>query len=395
MNILLLSFYYPPDLCAGSFRAHALSKALVERMAPVDRLDVLTTRPNRYASFTEPAPDTENQRSLHIERLPIPTHQSGMKDQSIAFYHYVKGVWRSLKGKQYDLIIATSSRLATAALGDRVARRLKVPLYLDIRDIFTDTMKDLFAGRPLLVFLPILRLVERTTVTKATRVNLVSEGFRDYFHKIAPEQQFSFYPNGIDEEFIGRDFSKQAKKDQITILYAGNIGAGQGLHSILPQAATLLGNSYQIKVVGDGGMRRKLEDRIRQSGIDNLEVVDPVSRDRLLTLYQESDCLLLHLNDYEAFRKVLPSKIFEYGATGKPILAGVSGFARSFVKRELTNSAIFDPCDAQGMLKAVQKLPMIMSERKEFVERYRRRNIMEHMADDILQCLTTSGTGRQ
>ena len=47
-----------------------------------------------------------------------------------------------------------------------------------------------------------------------------------------------------------------------------------------------------------------------------------------------TDVLFLHLNDYSAFRKVIPSKIFEYAATGKPIVAGVSGYAAEFLRHE-------------------------------------------------------------
>ena len=45
--------------------------------------------------------------------------------------------------------------------------------------------------------------------------------------------------------------------------------------------------------------------------------------------------LFIHLNAYPAFEKVLPSKIFEYAATGKPILAGVSGYSADFIRNNL------------------------------------------------------------
>ena len=42
-----------------------------------------------------------------------------------------------------------------------------------------------------------------------------------------------------------------------------------------------------------------------------MTLINPVSRDELRIFYDQSDFLFLHLNDYQAFRKVLPSKIFE------------------------------------------------------------------------------------
>jgi len=106
------------------------------------------------------------------------------------------------------VVFATSSRLFTAFLGAVIARMKSARLYLDIRDIFTDTMKSLLSPPVSWIVLPIFLLVERFTISKADKVNLVSEGFREYFNNIAPEKEFSFFTNGIDEEFVGVSFHK-------------------------------------------------------------------------------------------------------------------------------------------------------------------------------------------
>jgi hypothetical protein len=53
MRILLLSFYYQPDLCAGSFRATAMVKALLKRLPAGAHLEIVTTAPNRYVSYSD------------------------------------------------------------------------------------------------------------------------------------------------------------------------------------------------------------------------------------------------------------------------------------------------------------------------------------------------------
>ena len=50
MKIVLFTFYYPPDLSAGSFRAVALVEALSKKISLEDELHVVTTHPNRYAT---------------------------------------------------------------------------------------------------------------------------------------------------------------------------------------------------------------------------------------------------------------------------------------------------------------------------------------------------------
>jgi len=154
---------------------------------------------------------------------------------------------------------------------------------------------------------------------------------------------------------------------------------------ILPQAARLLVHKCRFVVVGDGGMRRELEAALASAGVENVRLLDPVPRSRLLELYAEADYLLLHLNDHAAFEKVLPSKIFEYAATGKPILAGVAGYARSFILENVAGAAVFAPCDPDGLVQAFCGLAPERVDRRRFVERFRRKSIMQGLAADILE----------
>jgi hypothetical protein len=91
------------------------------------------------------------------------------------------------------------------------------------------------------------------------------------------------------------------------------------------------------------------------------------------------------LNDYPAFRKVLPSKIFELATFGKPIIAGVSGFAAEFIKNEVSDSFVFEPCNSKQLVDFL-KSDMLSNkiDRKEFKLKYRRSNINILMAESIL-----------
>ena len=104
-----------------------------------------------------------------------------------------------------------------------------------------------------------------------------------------------------------------------------------------------------------------------------------------MDVYRQADVLFLHLNAYKAFHKVLPSKIFEYAATGKPILAGVGGHAADFLKEHVPGVEVFPPCDSNAMQDGLQRLlsgPR-MIDRSEFCSLHLRENIMEQMAGDI------------
>lgn len=386
MRILILSFYFHPDLSAGSFRATALARELGRQLGRSGKVEVLTSSPNRYHSFRAESPAAEVWDNVSIRRIAIPPHRNRMADQARSYSRYAAQVLRSTHGRSYDVVLATSSRLMTAVLGGVVARRTHSPLYLDLRDIFPDTMSDVLKKSPQRLVLPFLRMAEAWVVRSAHRVNLVSPGFLDYFRAIRDDLAYRTFTNGVDEAFLNVRYEVVgAGPDRPTvILYAGNVGQGQGLERIVPEAAARLGDRAEFWIVGDGGRRALLHSRLEEKGLHNVRLLDPVPQQELVELYRQADVLFLHLNRYRAFRKVLPSKIFEYAATGKPILAGVDGYARSFLKEHVDNSAIFDPCDAAGLLDGLRELKLTVRSRNGFVEKYHRKRIIEQMASDIL-----------
>jgi hypothetical protein len=388
-RIVYLSFYFKPDLCAGSFRnsplAIELAKQSLEKNVVVD---VYTTLPNRYSTFDIRAQEYEKTENLTIHRIPLPAHKSGMLDQIFAFWHFYNAVLKLNQSKKADLVFASSSRLFTAYLGYKLASKYKALLYIDIRDIFVDTMNDVIKSKLLKVFvLPILKIVEAQTFNYAKHINLISEGFKEYFERFNTPK-YSFFSNGIDEEFLARNDSmnsiKSKKRGQL-IVYAGNIGEGQGLHKIIPQTALILGSGFEFLIIGDGAAKKALSTEIRNLGLNNVEVINPISRLELQFHYENADYLFLHLNDYPAFRKVLPSKIFELATFNKPILAGVSGYAARFMNREVSDSFLFEPCNVYQLVDYLRtSVPNQSIERSIFVKKYNRAKINEEMATNIL-----------
>ena len=388
MRILVLSFYYSPDLSAGSFRATALVRALRKEMTTTAQIEVVTTLPNRYRSYDAQGSSLEAESGVDVHRISLPEHASDMIGQAKAFIHFALEVRRYTRGRRYDLVFATSSRLMTAALGALIARRCNAKLYLDIRDIFVDTINDVLPKPAALVVRPVSELLEKWTICSAAHVNLVSAGFSEYFSSRYPNIEYSVFTNGIDDEFLAAAESVGCSRSPgpLRILYAGNIGEGQGLHEILPELALRMRDRARFRVIGDGGRRAELLARLEAADARGLvDVVPPISRDRLIGEYLDADVLFLHLNNYPAFKKVLPSKLFEYAALGKPIWAGVGGYAAQFVASEIENAVVFSPCDAQDAVRAFDELTMGSTLRRDFREKYARDLIMGAMANDVLK----------
>ena len=386
-RILLLSYYFPPDLSAGSFR---MSGLLDELQTDTNlTIDIITTLPNRYDSFSTESTDAWND-NVNILRAPVGNHGGGMFGQALNFIKYAAFSIKLVRGKNYDLVFATTSRLMTGSLGAWISKRQSAPFFLDLRDLLTINLRELLPGYQSLILVPMLEIIERLTLSQARKINIVSDGFREHVQARAKTDQLTTLTtltNGIDAMFLEQDFQKQHQSQRKKVVYAGNIGQGQGLEKILPALAQLL-PEFDFLIVGDGSTRKLLKQE--SESLSNIELKSPVKRQELMRIYQQADILFLHLNDIEAFRKVLPSKLFEYAATGKPVVAGVAGYAADFIKEHLPDIKVIAPCDEHRHALAFHAINTEHNPRTKFVEKFNRVTISKQLKESVLQLLDYS-----
>jgi len=396
--MVFFTFYYPPDLCAGSFRAVALTKAISNNLNHNDEIHVITTHPNRYASHQVEAESDVVEGNVRIHRIHVPVHKSGMVSQARSFLTYFWNAFFLCVKLKPDFIIGTTSRLMTGVLTWLSATSVRCRYFIDLRDIFSETISDVFSmknqflGR---VVKSVFSFLEKRIFKNATGVNVVSLGFPAYFELQGISTcNWSFYPNGVDNEFIGLSGLKNdVQREVITIFYAGNIGNGQGLETIIPAVAKKLGKCYRFIIIGDGGTRHLLEKEIATEKVDNVTLLPPVGRKALIQYYERADILFLHLNDLPAFKRVLPSKIFEYAALGKPIVAGLDGYSAQFICDNVKYGSIFLPGDVNSCVSCIENAStgVVREEAvKSFVMKYSRTCIMNDMSAHILSLIDES-----
>ena len=65
----------------------------------------------------------------------------------------------------------------TASLATYIAKQSNSKIYLDIRDLFTDTINDVLKNKFLRILMPIFYSLEKWTFKSANKLNIVSKGF--------------------------------------------------------------------------------------------------------------------------------------------------------------------------------------------------------------------------
>jgi glycosyltransferase involved in cell wall biosynthesis len=264
-----------------------------------------------------------------------------------------------------DVVIATSPQFFCGWAGVLVARLRRVPLVLEIRDIWPESIQAVGAMRcrPLL---RILEHLERRMYLAADHIVTVGEGYRDrILQRAEVAERISVITNGVDpNRFVPRPADPEFLRTwnlqgKFVCSYIGTVGMAHGLEVVL-ETARLLRNQGRTDigfcVVGDGSSRQRLEQEAHAAGVDDLVVfTGQQPKERVPAILASSGACLVHLKKCELFATVIPSKIFETMAMGRPIIMGVQGPARDIVVQSGAGLEMI-PESAESLLERVTTL---------------------------------------
>jgi glycosyltransferase involved in cell wall biosynthesis len=336
MNVVVISQNYPPDLGAASFRMRALVKALHERGHQVY---VIAGMPNRYDDFMQDraVPEHELSEGVEIFRVKIKTVGNTKIQRIRGFLEYYFGAVKlgmRLKGKGIHVVVATTPQLLQARVGEVLARQLNARLLLDVRDLWPETPIALGELSPNSPVAHVLSFLERGAYKCADHVVTTSPGYIDHIEKMTREDtEISVVLNGIDSEFRKCSQTVRYDRDTVKVIYAGNVGYCQNLITLVEAASMLKDEDFQFTIIGSGTQIEQVRQRTAELGLNNLLISAPIRRADLLTAYDDADVVYLQLFFSDYFRRVIPSKIFEYLALSKPIIYGLDGVSADILSK--------------------------------------------------------------
>lgn len=359
MNVVVVSQNYPPDLGAASFRMQALVKVLHQRG---HRVFVIAGMPNRYDDFVqgETVPQHELREEAEIFRVKIKTVGNRKTERIRGFLEYYFGAVRlgSELPRKMDVVVATTPQLLQARVGEVLARRLNARLLLDVRDLWPETpiaLGELNATSPVA---HVLAFLERKAYRRANHIVTTSPGYVDHIREIAGEGTgITVALNGIDDEFRGVSNGVESNNGMVEVLYAGNVGYCQNLVTLVEAASLLREEKFRFRIIGSGTQLDQVRQRATDLGLDNISILPPISRRELLEAYHDADILYLQLFSSHYFRRVIPSKIFEYLALSKPIVYGLDGVSSEILSQFPSTYRVRpdEPSDLADALRAVSE----------------------------------------
>ena len=215
--------------------------------------------------------------------------------------------------------------------------------------------------------LPVLEHFERLNLSAAARIFVVSDVERRNLVRAGiPDEKIFVNPNGVDVETFRPGVGGAAVRDELGIkpdqTLAGFVGTFGPWHGVLTlaEAITMLPEDCDIRflLVGAGRFRDEVERLIRAAGKEQQVIfTGHVNHHRVPGLLDACDILLsphVPLEDGSEFFGS-PTKLFEYMAMGKGIVASRLGQIGEVLKDEKT-ALLVEPGNAKQLAEAILRL---------------------------------------
>jgi colanic acid biosynthesis glycosyl transferase WcaI len=332
MRILLVGLNYAPEVVGIA----PFNTELAEYLSSLGhRVTVLTSFPYYPHWRIDPAYrgrlfQAQTINGVRVIRCPflLPGSQATafrriMFDTSLALSAFLA----SAGVAALDLVICISPPLQLGVTAWAIARMRRARLHVHLQDIVPDAAVSvgmMSEGRAV----RLSRRLESFVYRKAARISVISQGFAGNLRsKGVSEEKLTLLPNWVHSERFDavRDSAVRAAlgspDGETLVLHTGNMGAKQGLETVIDAAARLKGERVIFALVGDGNQRPILEQRARSLELSNVRFV-PLQSDYPATL-AAADILVLAQRG-KVVDSVAPSKLLAYMASGKPIIAAVS-----------------------------------------------------------------------
>jgi glycosyltransferase involved in cell wall biosynthesis len=396
LNVCYLVQQFHPEVGAGPARVAEMALRWQERGA---RVTVVTAMPNRpegrihsdYRGKLFQQDEWNGIRVLRSWLYASPKHGFARTVLNNTTFMLTGALHALARAERFDVLIASSPPFFLHIAGAAVSRLRGVPLVLEVRDLWPDYLvgMGMLKGRAAVrgIF-----ATERALFRQASRVVVVTDSFRQrVMEKGVPAERISVIPNGVDaQQYYASDepapFPELRRAGgEFLVGYLGNIGAGQGLASVVDAAALLAREAPGIRFVlaGDGPEREAVTARAREHGIGNLSIHPPIPKDATRAFYNACDACLVPLAPFPILQETIPSKIFEVMACERPVLASLGGEGAEIVRRS-GGGLVVPPGEPREIADAVLRLRAMSEDERAALGRSGRDFVTLHYSREVL-----------
>lgn len=346
-RILIISNYFYPE----EFKINDLAFDLVKEGYKVEVITGIPNYPkgkffNGYSFFTKNIEFFDN---LKIVRLPLIPRGDGSKFMlilnyisyffSLFFYSFYLAFF-----KKFDFIIVhhvSPIFLGLPAILIKKIQGIKMIFWnLDLwPEAVSHYLKSNLINKLVIRF---LNIIVQFIYDNTDKLLVSSKSFKNHalirgFNK----ENIVYFPNWAESIYtkntsIFLDTSVyNFPKNSFKIMFAGNIGEGQDMNSVLKtiEYTNKINKNIFWIFLGDGRMKLLFENNVKSKNLSDVVVF--LGRQPLKympSFFKCADAMLLSLRDGDVYNKTVPAKLQAYMASKKPVLGMINGEGASLIR---------------------------------------------------------------
>jgi len=339
MQITYLHQYFNTPKMSGGTRSFELAKRLVEKGHVVHMITSWRGGDRGSDCFQT------NECGIFVYWIPAPySNHMGYLQRLNAFFLFALKSARVAAKIKADLIFATSTPLTIAFPAVYVARKLSIPMVLEVRDLWPEMPIAVGALKnPILIALA--KWLESWAYRNAESIVALSPGMKLGIIKNGfPAERIAIIPNGSDirefscDQDLGKLFINQNSwiSNRPLLVYAGSFGKVNHVSYAVRLALELkeIKSSICILLVGDGSEKESIVNLAKQLNIfeKNIYFWPNVPKKEIPVLFAAATACLCLFRDIPEMRSNSSNKFFDGLAAGKPIVLNYGGWMHDLVE---------------------------------------------------------------
>jgi glycosyltransferase involved in cell wall biosynthesis len=398
MRITYLHQYFnTPDMSGGT-RSYEMARRLVAMGHEVNMVTTLREADGRKGWFIT------DEAGIKVHWLPVPySNRMGFGERIRAFFLFALSSSKRAAALDADILFATSTPLTIALPAVYAARRRKVPMVFEVRDLWPEMP---IAMRALQSPLQIraARKLESWAYRHAAAVIALSPGMKQGVIDAGySARQVAVIPNSSDNQEFAFD-AEAAQRfrsarpwlgEKPLFIYAGTFGLVNGVGYVVELAKALLaqGSNIRLLLVGDGAERDTVIQQARAAGVyeENLFFESKMTKRDMPALFSAATIASNLVIDLPEARANSANKFFDTLASGKPIFLNHGGWIHDLVNQHDCGINAWGSPTQDVALELNQKLsdPVWLAKAGESAKRlatnYFDRDVLAKQLEQVLQ----------
>lgn len=395
MRITYLHQYFNTPSMAGGTRSFEFARRLVQMGHEVN---LVTTRRDRSAGSGW---RTTVEEGVIVHWISVPYDNSmGFTERLKAFFTFAWHGANKAASIPAEVIFATSTPLTIAIPAIFAKWRLKVPLVMEIRDLWPKIPIAMgVLTNPILIYFA--QCLEQFTYSQSDKIIALSpDMLKGILELGVPQEKLEMIPNGADPYFShtpaikGINFKKQHNipADALILVYAGTFGQVNGVSYLVRLAAALANDPRLfILLIGDGQEAKKIKELATSLGVlgRNLQIFDPVPKSKMPEILSAADIVASTVISVPELEANSANKVFDGLAAGKCIAINHGGWLADILENNDAGMVLSQNVDeAASQIHQLLDNPLQITQKKENAQKLAKdvfnRDLLAAKLEEIL-----------